>query len=142
MLEVGLLPRLLLHPLAVHEDRCGSGCGCNSRFWSFCRCRSSRGLAQRLGGGVVGAGGVSRGGRPGDASAACQLFDGCHSTRTAAPPRMPPLPSALKRSANADLAALVRRRKRECVAMRRTGVYMHDSDDSLIIAAAVDARER
>lgn len=55
---------------------------------------------------------------------------------------MPPLPSALKRSANADLAALVRRRKRECVAMRRTGVYMHDSDDSLIIAAAVDARER
>eukprot|EP00892_Ulva_mutabilis_P007971 jgi/Ulvmu1/5546/UM023_0082.1 len=85
-------------------------------------------------------------GRVGDASAACQLFDSCRGTRAVAagaePTRALTLPSALKRSANADLAALVRQRKRECVALRRAGVYPHDSDDSLIIAAAVDVRER
>ena len=99
-------------------------------------CRTSRGSSQRQAPAEV---------RSRDGSAASQLFESCRATRAgvavvAAAAR--PLPSALKRSANADLAALVRQRKRKCVEMRRTGVFTHDSDDSLIIAAAADVRER
>lgn len=101
--------------------------------------RVSRGGSQRPS--PLGAkdGSVATRGPAAGANSASKLFDSCRSTRAAAAP--PPLPSALKRSANADLAALVRQRKRKCVEMRRTGVFAHDSDDSLIIAAAADIPE-